>query len=461
MLVAHYALEAGRAAWSAPADEVLSILNTLAGVPFVLAKIGAARLLASSHRRRGLILLAWLGLGAVELFCGYVEVYSWALAVVCLYLVAVLRSSRGASPWPAVVLFCLAAVLHAVSILFIAPLLLVLLARAMPAVARSLEDPPQTAVRGAAAALLLGAACAPYLAAGLVHAYSSPRPADLTLLDPRFWWERLNGFLLASPVGVLAGLPLLAAAAMNGRLRRPEQTVMAAAALPAVLALALMKTVLGAADWDILAFTGPPLVLWAAAWAPELHLDTPAAGARRPLAAALCVALALSLANTWSFVIVQHGTVSIERTRDIVLDDPAPYYRTHPPLLHLAFLFHSNGLPEERLEALQQAVTAHPRDPRMPYNLAAVHFERDNLEEAEDWSRRALELRPRYPAPLYLLFLIAERRGDARLMVEAGGALLAAHAEDPRMVERYIPPHRMARLRSAVERARAHLDGSR
>ena len=96
-----------------------------------------------------------------------------------------------------------------------------------------------------------------------------------------------------------------------------------------------MKMVLGAADWDIIAFVGLPLLLWTTA-----HAGRSSRLGREPMA----FLVLLSLGNTWGFVLVNNGEASLTRIRDIVSTDPAPYYSSHPAGLHLASLFGANGL---------------------------------------------------------------------------------------------------------------------
>jgi hypothetical protein len=146
---------------------------------------------------------------------------------------------------------------------------------------------------------------------------------------------RGNGLLLASPAGFLAGIVLLVQGFGSGRIIGGQRLLLAAAVLPALLGLVIMKMVLGAADWDIIAFVGLPLLLWTTA-----HAGRSGRLGRETMA----FLVLLSLGNTWGFVLVNNGEASLTRIRDIVSTDPAPYYSSHPAGLHLASLFGANGL---------------------------------------------------------------------------------------------------------------------
>lgn len=335
MLLAHHALALGESLWQLSPRAVFALLNTAAGFPFAVGTVLLARCLGSSTEHRGLIHLGLLGIGAIQLFCGYVEVYSWAFASLTLALAATLRIADGRSRLWGVVLFGFAAAFHLISLLFVLPLALLLLpgGRARLHQGVGIWVGPWT-VRLSGLALTAGAAAAPFFAPQLLHGYAAGN-GDLSLFHPALWWERVNGLLLASPAGFLAGIVLLVQGFGSGRIIGGQRLLLAAAVLPALLGLVIMKMVLGAADWDIIAFVGLPLLLWTTA-----HAGRSSRLGRETMA----FLVLLSLGNTWGFVLVNNGEASLTRIRDIVSTDPAPYYSSHPAGLHLASLFGANGL---------------------------------------------------------------------------------------------------------------------
>jgi hypothetical protein len=454
MLLAHRAVELGRAAFQWEPRLSLALFNTLAGFPFAFAAIGIARTLGRTARARGTILLGLFSLGAVELFCGYVETYAWAMALLVAYVAALLRALRGGSWARPALLLLLAVAMHAIALLFALPLLLRLRRGRDGAPGWALVDVGPTAVRAAAALLILAAAAAPWVAPRLFHAYASSRAGDLTLLSPALGWERLNGLLLASVAGTLIGIPLLAIVFAKPRSLGTQQLQLATLTLPVLVALVPMKLVLGAADWDILAFAGLPLLVGAAAaLAADLRGER---GPARPAPtrsdrwAFVPLLLCLSLANTWGFVAVQHGEASVRRIRDIVTDDPAPYFRSHPPPVHLSMLYGQNGLMEHSRDVLLQGMEAYPDDPRLPHNLAAVCFSEQRWVEAKHWALRALERHPGYVPSMWLLYLIAQRQGDRAAQLQRGGAILELCARDAAAIERYVTPDELEALRENV-----------
>jgi hypothetical protein len=444
MALAHAAIRLGDA-WAglAPRDS-LAALNTLAAIPYGVAATLLTRRLGRDDVGRGLVHLGLLGVGGMQLFCGYVEVYSWAFAMAALVLASALRAQGPGGVIRMLVPFGLGVLLHAVVALFAGPLVLSLLLRG-----RS-TDTVRGPLRAAAAALLLGALVLPLAFPSLIYGYVAPGGA-LSLLSPALWWERLNGLLLASPAGTLLGLPLLVLGTvrlLRGR-GAPERTelVLLSAALPVTVVLFQMKAVLGAADWDIQAFAGPPLFLWAGAC-----LIRPIG--RATLRALLPALIVLSLCNSWGFVAVNAGDASIRRLQEILWTDPAPYYAGHPPPLHLAFLFQANDLREEMYAALEEGVRRQPEDPRMAHNLASAHFQDGDLVQAKRWAREAVAVRPGYVPPIHLLFLIAAREGNADEALAIGEVLLEIESRQPELVGPHLSAGDLEHVRAVVARLR-------
>ncbi|MBU1700846.1 MAG: hypothetical protein KJ970_09755 [Candidatus Eisenbacteria bacterium] len=448
MVLFHQALKWIPAVLKIEPRVVLSILNTLAGLPYLAASVLLARVLGKSAYQRGFIQLGLLAIGALQFYCGYVEAYSWALAFIALSLAAVFRAFEGKSRLLPFIFFAIAVLLHAIAALFALPLLLLLVHFFSEPFSDFLERPRSGPVRLTALMILLGALASPLLMPELFHQYTSPRPGDLTLLQPALWWERLNGLILAAPLGALIGLPLLLRFLVKGDYQNRERLILAAAAFPPVVVLVLMKMVLGSADWDIIAFTGLPLILFASVWIRDRKYKETG----QPL---ITLLLFLSLCNTWSFITINHGNASIQRIKDIIADDPAPYYQNHPPPMHAAFLFYSNNLQEQRREVLQQGVLEYPDDPRMVYNLAVACYESGELDKARYWTLEALARNSGYLPPVYLLYLIAGQRGDDHEKRLAGETILRAHDEDPAMTSRYIQPDQLEEVRNTVERLRS------
>jgi len=448
MVLAHGTIRLGDALAGLTPRMSLAAFNTLAALPFGVAAALLARALGRDARGRGLVHLGMLGLGGIQLFCGYVEVYSWAFAVLALYLASALRAlERGSSPAGPVVLFVAAVGLHAVALPFALPLLVLLGPRA-------LRHGGGRLLRPMLAAVLLGALLLPLLARPLVYPYVAPA-GRLSLLSPALGWERVNAFVLASPAGALLGLPLLAVAVagvLRGRARlEGPALLLLSAALPVTLVLGVMKAVLGGADWDILAFTGLPLMLWAAAAAtPDAWPGPRWTPALRSLLAGLVV---ISLCNSWAFVAVNAGNPSVQRVKDLIGNDPAPYYVDHPAPLHLAFLFELNNLNDEMYAALEDGVRRYGEDPRMAHNLASAYFRDGDLAQAKRWAHESALKRPGYIPPIHLLFLIAEREQSAADVLAIGEILLEIESQQPELVARYLRSEELARIRQVMARS--------
>jgi hypothetical protein len=453
MLLAHRAIELGRAWLQWDPRTSLAAFNTLAGLPFAIAAVSIARSLGRTAFHRGAVHLGLLSLGAVQLFCGYVEAYSWAMALLAVYVACLLHALRGGSWVRPALVWTLAVVMHAVSVLFALPLLLRLRRGRRDAPGGAPAEMKAAPVRVLAALVIVAAAVAPLIIPRLFHSYGSPRAGDLTLLSPALWWERVNGLLLASVAGTAIGLPLVATLFTIPERLGTRRLYLAAIALPVLVALLPMKMVLGAGDWDIIAFAGLPLLLWAASWLeaePETGVQDLAALARSRRWTMVSLLLFMSLSNTWGFVITNHGEASVRRIREIVAGDPAPYYRDHPPPVHLSMLLGGNGLMEPCREVLLKGMETYPDDPRLPHNLASVYFKEGDWEPAKRWAIRALDLHPGYVPSMRLLYLIAIKQGDREAQRSYGAEILSVYATDPAAIERYFSAAELKGVREAV-----------
>ncbi|MFH1571098.1 MAG: tetratricopeptide repeat protein [Gemmatimonadota bacterium] len=198
-------------------------------------------------------LFAWImSLGIVQLYFGYGEAYTLVSVTVVAYLLALVRSCRGASPWWPALWLGLSAALHLMALSLLPSLVFVFWHRAgRPGGTR--VGPLAVAATG-----LLGLAVYlswyPYSLALL----QDPEPGRHALLSLPHGMLLLNGVLMATPFGLVAGL-----AGLPGR--RPREPLRAALgwATFGACGLVLVHDVqLGGRDWDLLAFPAVAYSVW-------------------------------------------------------------------------------------------------------------------------------------------------------------------------------------------------------
>ncbi len=243
-------------------------------------------------------------------------------------------------------------------------------------------------------------------------------------------------------------------------------------------ALFVFNPVLGGADWDVLALASPFALLFAYSIGfeersgghsanplvdqhgdpPENRSDLSADGRREaavfaPRRTLWPVALGVSLAVTLPWFLLHRSEASTDWFGELIRHDIADYYQTHPPNLHLAFVYAANGRTEARREALERGLQESPDDPRIPLALARIAIENDDWDRAEARAMEAYGIVRGYLPAMDVLYEVFRRKGRTEDQVGAGTVILKAHEEEPDQVERFLPPERIEEIRRDLEAA--------
>lgn len=247
-------------------ENILAMINAAAGVTACWALYRIVRLLGRDGDERRVMLLGTLTCGAVILFFGYIENYTWPLALglwTLAYSLGYLRGVNGAAP--ALVLGIVAVGFHAFCMPFlVAAILAVWMGRE-----EKLDD-----AKGRYLGYFNGLVAVFTLALVLAFQLTDLPPYFVKLwpVEGQPYWflsaqhlvDVANEMILAAPAGVILAVYFL--------LRKGEAKKTTAAAERLLGSLALMTFMitfwvdpkLGAArDWDLLSFVGLPLTLWA------------------------------------------------------------------------------------------------------------------------------------------------------------------------------------------------------
>jgi tetratricopeptide (TPR) repeat protein len=375
--------------------------SVLAGVLAVILAIPLVRRLPWSGRSRLLVLGWFFATGPVALFFGYVEVYSFLLALLTAFLLAGLLALWGRAPlWWAGLLFA-GAMLFQLTAVFSAGALLVLFLRA-----------PEKSWRRRFLALAL-----PSIAVGLlwilIHLVlgweqgwfrrGSPENENVrTLILPlggghgffsfAHWRDMLNLALVTAPVPLLVVLFHLRS--LRARLGEPAVQFLLAQAGVLLLASLLLDRKLGTArDWDLLAAHVPGLILLAGMlWTGEGEPPGPgavdaggggllpegrASAAPRGAAAALLVSLLVTA--PW-ILLIHRDQDSARWLADVAQDfgDPAQPYAYEELGKH----YRNRGDYDRAEEMYLRCVQAGPDNPRFHVVLGTTYAVRGKLDLA-------------------------------------------------------------------------------
>jgi hypothetical protein len=397
------------------------ILNCAIGAAVVVGVLATVRRVDWPVGAKVAVCALALLSGAVELFFGYIEHYTPALALGALYLLMSIRALRGQSRVWKPGLILLIAILFHVQSLLLAPSYVWLLAwstvgKRFPASGGRIA----LVVAAATTAAALAAAFVPsiqrfYLPplgqGSAYHVFSAAHLLDVA-----------NAVVLLCPVWLL-----YAALVVRRRLLllgddRPRDHGAAAFAwtltVPAVLFLFLFRPELGMArDWDLFCFTvfglAAPGLLACMDYASHPRHSEGSAPILSP-------AVALSAALVFSWVGVNADTErSVARYRAIL-----QYDRTNPGYAYetLARHFEDRFQYSRQMDALNKAYDA-SNNPRYLLKMARTLYENDDAAGAMKWFRRYLDVRPEDDdaRKTFLRLLALESRVDEMVVVSRAG----------------------------------------
>jgi len=202
-------------------------------------------------------------------------------------------------------------------------------------------------------------------------------------------WEWINAQVLSAPVG----WPLLFLFGVTrSRALSREMGFLGASVLGAVAGLFVIDPVLGSRDWDILCFSGIPLMGLAtyAIYSGDIdkHL--------RYYASVFSLVCAALLIVPW--VHINHTDRSIARVIQILDGDPGLYYQSHPVEMTLGLGFFTAGLDSLAMTYFKQALQKYPSDPRMPFNVGSMYYSRGDIGAAVSFYLSSLDMLPNYPS---------------------------------------------------------------
>jgi tetratricopeptide (TPR) repeat protein len=379
---------------------------------------------------RRLLFLCLMTQGYVLLFCGYVELYSYAALALALYLLFALRylERRSALFWPGVFLLIGVALHLAAAIL--APSFLVLVVAGLRRPGRRL---------GAARDLALLSAVAVGLAAllrRLGHGYDvlaqllrMGRAAQageieqqrVSLFSPAHLRDFLNEQVLIGPLALLLALAALALALRTRRLRDEKLLVLlVAAGVSAIVSFAVRDLRLGyARDWDLFAMFGIAFAVFG------FYGMVSGARAARALRWNLALALAVSLFHTAAWVGVN---ASYERSFERLKTLPLGLGRTEAMV---GYWYGLKGDHEAAHRWLKLATDHYPTNTAAYLMDGTFRMDEGRFMDAAKDFWFATRNRPSFP--LYRVWLVDALMRAARpgLALEEATVLVGKWPDDP------------------------------
>jgi len=143
-----------------------------------------------------------------------------------------------------------------------------------------------------------------------------------------------------------------------------------------LVGLFVIDPVLGSRDWDLMSFSGVPMMLLVT----DSVIRYPLGYRVQKFTTQVGVVFAAFIVVPW--IHLNHTDRSLIRVREILVDDPGTYYQTHPSDMVLGVTMQSAGVDSLAIDFLQRARDTHPTDPRMPLIMGNIYAEQGENEKA-------------------------------------------------------------------------------
>jgi len=247
-------------------ERIYALANVAGGVIGLWALLGISKQIASTTSSRVFIAITGLSSASILLFFGYIENYTWSLALGlwCLsFCLGYARNDKG--PFGLVILAVLATLFHAAALPFAVVALISLFMRSTPGGNMVLNFRLRTVNTVIIIGVLILAIISHMTRSNILVPLYPLEGNEYSVLSPRHIIDVLNQFILVAGLG----LALILASLIQQRKRvfaiGLEDGILGTAALLTFLASFWINPDIGAPrDWDLLAFFGLPVTLWGA-----------------------------------------------------------------------------------------------------------------------------------------------------------------------------------------------------
>lgn len=376
-------------------EHVYALVTSLGGMVGVWALYAISRLLAEKNLERWFIFLGTLTSGAVILFFGYIENYTWSTAMALWTLYWALKYVQGKSRFWPVLVFSLAAVFfHLVTTPIVAMALLTLAVRK--------ADKKKQPLRPLVWKIGLIGAVGSF---GVVLAFQySDLPMVFTPLWPAenipYWFlssahlvDFLNQIVLVAPLGGIVALMIMTSTKYRVKAVTPEGAVISIAAAATLIASFWVDPEIGAIrDWDLISLFGFPFSLWGA----YTVLNLKAASGVRPawlfsLVVVFAVTIVPNLAEKNNLAVaVNRVDTNLWADSHYQLD----YKKANRCVSWGYILYINTGEQERAVKYFLRNLKINPDSYQALANLGEIYYDRQRYDSANIYLKRVLELDP-------------------------------------------------------------------
>lgn len=393
-------------------EKVYAIINVVGGMLGLWALLRISRQITGSTSSRFFVLTGAFSSASILLFFGYVENYTWSLALSLWTLSFAIGYTRGENgPFGLAILAGLATFFHAAALPIAVVALLSLFMRSTPGGNMVLGF----RLRTINAALVLGA----LVLAIASHFGRTHILVPLYAIDGNPYWvlshsHMIDLFNQAVLVGGL-GLALLAVSFIHQRRRvfavGVEDGILGTAALLTFLAAFWINPDIGAPrDWDLLAFFGLPVTLWGSFRFAKLFPGRVVASAWS-VAAAVVVVVHLG-ANLYE---KNHPQLALDRLDGLLYADPhyqTDYKSADRCLAWASILQRAADRPDLAVKYLKRRAQAVADEYQVYFSLGDIYYRQGRLDSAAKYMASGLRFKPDDMRFLMNLCAVEQERGN-------------------------------------------------
>ena len=376
-------------------EHVYALVTSLGGVVGVWALYAVSRLLAEKNIERWFIFLGTLTSGAVILFFGYIENYTWSTAMALWTLFWALKYVQGKSRFWPVLIFSLASVFfHLVTTPILAMALLTPAVRG--AVKKKQPLRPLVWKTGLIGVVGSFGVVLAFQYSGLPMVFTPLWPAEnipYWFLSSAHLVDFINQIILVAPLGGIVALMIITSTKYRIKAVTPEGAVISIATAATLIASFWVDPEIGAIrDWDLISMFGFPFSLWGA----YTIIKMKAASGVKP-------AWLLSLVVLFAVTIVpnlaekNNLAVAVDRVDTNLWSDShyqLDYKKANRCVSWGYILYINTGERERAVKYFLRNLKINPDSYRALSNLGEIYYDRQKYDSANIYLKRALALEP-------------------------------------------------------------------
>ncbi|MBN1211432.1 MAG: tetratricopeptide repeat protein [candidate division Zixibacteria bacterium] len=405
-------------------EQVYALVTCLGGTVGVWALYAISQVLAEKNLERWFIFLGALTSGAVILFFGYIENYTWSTVMVLWTLHRALKYVQGKSRFRSVLFFSAAAVFfHLVTTPVLAIAILA------PAVRKAAikKHPLRPLVWKIGLIGVVGSF-------GVVLAFQySNLPMIFTPLWPvadiPYWFfssahllDFLNQVILVAPLGGIVALMMVVSTGFRLKAVTPEGAILSIATAATLIASFWVDPEIGAIrDWDLISLFGFPFSLWGVYTL--LNLKT-ANGVRPAWLFSLVVVILVTIIP--NLAEKNNLTAAVDRVDTNLWSDShyqLDYKKANRCVSWGYILYINTGEQERSVKYFLRNLKINPNSYQALANLGEVYYDRQIFDSANIYLKRLQELDPDNPRYLDKLAhteqVLGNRESSLKYLIQA------------------------------------------